>query len=118
MNYYAARQRHDKKWDWTRMNDGDVWAHPPCQDMCGHATKAEAEKHFYDYQISKLEEVEAEDRTLHLCDAPGCKTLTNKGLRGIHYFTTPSWLCVQHRFPNVFEILHPFAEGIEVWASW
>ena len=67
MNYDEARQTKDGIWHWTTMNDGLVRTCPPCIQMtdvpiedlghipvgvlgrCEHATKEEAERHFYDY---------------------------------------------------------------------
>jgi hypothetical protein len=55
---------------------------------------------------------------MHACDAPGCKTFTHMGLVGQHWFTDTTWLCALHNLPTVVEMMNPFKEGIEIWASW
>jgi hypothetical protein len=119
VNYYAARQRaHDKKWDWTCMNDGKIWRSGPCADHeDGHPTREEAEKHFYDDSISKLREITCPDREMRMCDAPGCDTVTQKGLVGTRYFSEPMWLCKLHRSKEVVPAIRPFRPGIEICSS-
>lgn len=120
MNYYEARKRaSDNRWDWTCMNDGKIWKTGPCAlHEDGHPTKIEAERHFYDHELSKLREVESAPRDMHQCDAPGCCTFAHKGYVGMKLFTETTWLCSLHLSRNVIPGIHPFSEGIEIWASW
>jgi hypothetical protein len=120
VNYYSARQRaHDKKWDWTCLNNKQIWKTGPCAEHeDGHATKVEAERHFYDHELKKLKEVTSGNREMHKCDAPGCGTFTHMGLVGQHWFTDTTWLCALHKVKDVVSMMHPFKEGIEIWASW
>lgn len=118
MNYYEARKRSDGKWDWTCMNDGRIWKTAPCADHeNGHATKAEAERHFYNYELCRLREVASMPKEMHQCDAPGCATYTHKGFVGMKLFTETTWLCKLHFSREVVPGIHPFSEGIIIWSS-
>lgn len=120
MNYYKARQRvHDKRWDWTCMNDGRIWKSPPCTEHeDGHPSEEEAERHFYAHELGRLRETSLGWDAQVRCEAPGCREWTERGLVGIRYFTTPIYLCRAHRSRKVVEALHPYVEGLEIWASW
>lgn len=78
MNYDQARQLKDGGWHWTTMNDGVVRTAEPCIKHIGdesdpawflmpynpddwercepHATREDAEKHFYEWCIESLAE--------------------------------------------------------------
>lgn len=49
MNYYDARQREsDKKWDYTKMNDGKVWPVGYCGESGGgHHDDADSARECY-----------------------------------------------------------------------
>lgn len=119
MNYYAARQRKDGRWDWTRLNDGVVSRSGPCAKHGeGHVTKEEAERHFYDSELAKLCETWSDGDVQYRCAVSGCGQWTQVGLASHGYFVTPTWLCDRHRDPDMIEKLHPFKPGLEIWASW
>jgi hypothetical protein len=115
MRYSAARQRQsDGKWDWTTQRGEAVYAVPPCGDGCpGHDTKEEAERHYYDYQLAKLKERSQDIKCR--CEAKDCDVWTNKTLDTDLYDAT--YLCDAHRNKEVFEQLHPFHPGREIWES-
>lgn len=119
MNYYAARQRKDGRWDWTTMNDGIIHRAGPCsRHEDGHPTKEEAERHFYDNELDSLKEVWSEGDVQYQCAIKGCGAWTQEGLCSHNLFITPIWLCDVHRDREEVETLHPFAPEIEIWASW
>jgi hypothetical protein len=120
VNYYSARKRgNDNRWDWTCMNDGRIWKSPPCTEHeDGHATEEEAQRHFYDHELSRLRETTTGDDVRVKCEYQPCDGLTSHGLVGIRYFTTPIYLCETHRNRSIVAKLYPFEEGIEIWASW
>lgn len=122
MNYYAARQRaSDQCWDWTRLTDKMISSSGPCAiDSCKHKSKEEAEKHFFDHELSNTQIVNCPEREFHQCDAPGCLTKTQKGVKTRIMLMTALWLCDLHLGvrKDVLEMLNPFKPGIEIWASW
>lgn len=115
MNYYEALQRQtDKRWDYTRRNDGQVHAigycagkydvirndaslpHPERYHDDGHATAEEACECYKQYVLDNLTNLEfglTED-TQHKCEAPGCGAWTQKVAMVDHH---PYNLCDDHR---------------------
>lgn len=138
MNYDEARQVVTGPdslggWRWTTMNDGVIRTAAPCRRYTGpvrtvaemmrepvkgtdfttcepHASKEEAERHFYDYS---LEQVEERDCSWTSCSAhcgnPANKTLGNLGM-ALYFQPTP--LCDQHRSREELIALYPFKTGI------
>lgn len=118
MNYYAARQRKDGRWDWTVMNDGVIRRCGPCSHhMDGHATKEEAERHFYDNELNNLRDVWSNSNAQMKCEVKSCGAWTQEGLVSTHLFLTPIWLCDVHRDAEEIELIHPFSPGTEIWSS-
>lgn len=73
MNYYSARQRRDGRWDWTSMNDGAIRRAGPCVNHYeGHATKGEAERHFYDSELDSLREARSKGDIQMKCEVKSC----------------------------------------------
>jgi hypothetical protein len=83
----------------------------------GHATRAEAERHFYNHEVTNLKEVKQEGADMHPCDAPGCNTFAYRGYVGRKLFKETIWLCGLHMSREVVPGIHPFKEGIEIWES-
>ena len=116
MNYHEARQTADKSgWDWTTMNDGQIWRSGACADHGpgGHATREQAERHFYDGELANLREIEWHE-TQHPCAV--CKAWTSKALET--RLSGPVDLCDEHRNAAGFEQASPFAPGRSIVASW
>lgn len=119
MNYYAARQRiGENRWDWTVEHDKVITRSGPCVlHGDGHATKEEAERHFYDWDLQTMAVyVENDPKIMHQCDAPGCKTPTDKGLATRHRWKV-QWFCDLHRIKEIFVTLNPFKPGIMITQS-
>jgi hypothetical protein len=115
MNCYEARQREvDGRWDWTVMNDGIIRRAGPCRDHeDGHSTKEEAERHYWDYELSRLKEHTTGGH--YPCEV--CGALTNKELSW-HHIGPTARLCDDHRSREQFERLNPFEPGLSVVSSW
>ena len=135
MNYDEARQLSEGGgWHWTTKNDGVVRTAQPCVTILRpfdplnpfaplrpgdvkrcepHATREEAERHYYDWSLGNL--AEAEFQSAEKCEA-GCGTWTNRALGNsglIGYFRSV-FLCDFHRRPDVVAELRPFEPGISV----
>lgn len=118
MYSYSARRRSNGRWDWTCLCDRRIWKTGPCADHeDGHATKIEAERHFYDHEVAHLIEVKSASMTMHPCDAPGCATFAHRGYVGQKLFKETTWLCNLHMVRDVMPGIHPFKEGIDLWES-
>lgn len=109
MNYYQARQRKDKRWDFTCRNDDQIWPVPPCSEHeDGHATADEADRHFYDYEAAHLRDYAIKD-ALHPCEHPDHKdgepVWTAKGLQSRHL--GEFLLCDEHRTPEGWQAVRP-----------
>lgn len=120
MNYYEARQRtSDGRWDWTGMNDSRIFKAGPCAGHDdGHATKEEAERHFYDWELDQLQELKGPSSTQHRCQSPGCQTFTDIALAigghiGVHF-----WLCKDHRTRGEVARIYPFTPGLTITSSY
>lgn len=119
MKYFRARQRLvDKRWDWTVDQDQVIAKAGPCVlHSDGHATREEAERHFYDWDLQTLLTfTEGNEKTKHECEAPGCKTLTDRGL-ATRFRWKVQWFCDLHRVKPIYEMLNPFEPGIEIQQS-
>lgn len=116
MRHYAARQRiSDKRWEWTVDVQDVIYAAEPCMEHPdGHATKVEAERHYYDWMIQNAIEVTT-SKTKELCQA-GCDEFTQKGFQ-LHPWTAPIWLCGKHCFRETLTVVRPFQAGMTVSAS-
>lgn len=136
MNYDEARQLKDGGWHWTTMNDGQVRTATPCIQHIGdesdplwymgeyrdedwkrcdpHATREEAERHFYDHSLSQLRDEESE--AAYRCETPNCGTWTNRALgnRQEWFYFRAIFLCDQHRTRAMVEQLHPFKAGVRI----
>lgn len=125
MNYHEARQTKDKSgWDWTTMNDGQIWRSGACADHGpgGHATREEAERHFYDGEAAKVGEVTY--TTASVCEvhpdvpAPWTPTAVES-----HMLGSPVYFCdeCRSRFSTheaIWRTHNPFTPGISITASW
>lgn len=153
MNYYAARQlgadsEAPGKWNWSRMNDHQIWTSAPCsypdfdwdaavagvnpmdlangvvkleptgRPRCDHDTEMEAILHVYEYEMGRLRE-----RTFtsaHRCRAPheGEAPWTDKALES-DVFMDIMFLCDEHRNPETYRELHPAPkQSFRVTSSW
>jgi len=137
MNYAQAREIPGEGWHWTSMRDHETRTAWPCHrrkadapaltfplppydadewERCEpHATKEEAERHFYD---ACLEEALAETHEIGWlgCQMPRCKAPTDKAL-GTHdlghvFGLVP--LCDEHRNRDGLIARHPFKPGIQL----
>ena len=129
MNYYQARQRETtKRWDWTCMNDGKVWAVPPCSDHeGGHATAEEAVLHFFAYEVEHLTEHElGTDDEQHRCEwvilggDKRCPNWTTKWLEA-RGWSGHQFLCDEHRVPSNWAFLNKLsgdASGYQIMSSY
>lgn len=104
MNYYEPLQRQtDKRWDYTRRNDGQIWAIGYCaggqEDPYhedGHETPEEACECYKNYLLDnqvKLDFGTTED-TQHRCEMEGCEEWTQKVAMVSHRTYN---LCDDHR---------------------
>lgn len=116
MNYAQARQREsDKRWDWTTMNDGRVWRSAPCTDHDdGHATAEEAERHFWESEVSDGWRVEQMAGTQRECAICGAWT---QDLVRLHDGYTSFVLCPDHQDRASIETVHPFSTGRQLMHS-
>ncbi len=129
MNYHQARERAEG-WAWTTMNDGRIWTSGGCATegaLHAHPTREEAERCFYDYELTKLVAVglrpqDDERRCAWVDQITGarCEGLTRDGLLSnmLALGSGPTWLCDEHRTPQNWGLLHPFKPGLEITASW
>lgn len=122
MNFYTARKTLvGDIWRWTCANGEQIWTSTPCTEECQHATREEAERHYYEYRMSKLRTFEFEH--WEECEHPECKvedghrTLTNKMLGEVGSILRGKMLCDQHRTEAVYRQLTPFVPGSEIWSS-
>jgi hypothetical protein len=135
MNYDEAREIPGKGWHWTTMNNGVVRTAQPCIRHVGdesdpfwymkpsnesawercepHATKEQAERHFYDWCLSTVTEIKLGEQQLR-CRAPGCEawTDTELGNRQLGRMFNGDPLCEAHRTREVLAQIRPFAPGM------
>lgn len=132
MNYAEAREVKGGGWHWTSMNDGNVRTAAPCitireregwqlgdpipeEDIkrCEpHATKEEAERHFYDWSLETLHE--SEWTSAQKCET-GCGAWSNKSLGNhFHGYFGDVFLCDFHRNADRVAELKPFRPDIQL----
>ena len=139
MNYDSARQvalTADALggWHWTTMNDGRVRPAAPCRRYIGppldhrlpfkpaeasdfetcepHATKEEAERHFYDYSLEQVEEESYS--SWQDCVVCGAATKTGLGTRSMALLFSGDALCDAHLSKEKLAELHPFQPGYQL----
>lgn len=145
VNYYEARQRSDGSgWAWTGMNDGEVrtepccWTWPegeprtvdeatgpnpkPLGEPHSHATREEAERCFYDYELRHLREGRIRDDEQRRCEFVGadgvrCGRWTSAFLEAKHLMHL-TFLCRAHRTPESVAAVHPFHPNIRISSSY
>lgn len=78
-----------------------------------HATREEAERHYYDASLASARELNASWTACAVpeCPNPTTKMLGNMGLER-HFNATP--LCDEHRTREQLAALYPFAPGMQV----
>lgn len=134
MNYDEAREIPGKGWHWTTMNNGVVRTAQPCiqipemsvedlmrKPLMGtnitrcepHATREEAERHYYDWCLSTVTEIKLSNQQLR-CRAEGCEawTGTELGNRQLECMFNGDPLCDEHRTRETLALIHPFAPGL------
>ena len=133
VNYDEERQTKGGHWHWTTMNDGVVRTCPPCiqvaevpiKDLgrvpvevlsrCSHATKEEAERHFYDDCLGRVTERGSEHwMDCGVCGAPTKRMLGNMDLSSL-FHSEP--FCDEHLSEDSLKQLHPFETGIYLMHS-
>lgn len=115
MNYYDARQRQDnKRWDYTRMNDGHISPVGYCGDADhAHDTAEAARECFARYLLDGWrEENYGNWAGCAVCDVPTKKGLTTRPPLGHGY---P--LCDEHRTLEQLKQLAPTDAG-QITASY
>jgi hypothetical protein len=114
MNYAQSRQRKDDGvWHWTVRYDDKIYVHVPCTSECNHETQEEADKHFYEWSLSKVEEIRLQNMQLK-CSVCEAFTDTELGNRGFWMYFSPTPLCDKHRNQDELRKLHPFESPIEI----
>jgi hypothetical protein len=99
VNYYDARKRQsDGRWDFTCMNDGEIWPVGYCAQEGGghHETEAEARECYRDYLLDNELRFRnpADPATLRKCEVAGCGVFTG----GSAELSLRTWvLCDAHR---------------------
>jgi hypothetical protein len=137
MNYDQARELQEGGWHWTTMNDGVVRTAWPCLRYVGpnisnadfmespakpedfercepHASKEEAERHYYDASLAEVRERAFADWSgCRVCDAPTKKTLENSGMAKA-FSLNMDFLCDEHRTREQLAALHPFKADLSL----
>lgn len=134
MNYDEAREIPGKGWHWTTMNNGVVRIAQPCITILKpfdpgsldfslrpsdivrcppHATREEAERHYYDWCLSTVTEIKLGEQQLR-CRAPSCEAWTDTllGNRQLERMFNGDPLCDEHRTRETLAAIHPFAPGL------
>lgn len=135
MNYDGARELKDGGFKWSRENGGEVFTIAPCRWHTGdesdplwylrpyraedwaecepHATREEAERHFYDYSLGQVKEqaVSWTSCSVSGCPAPASRALGTQGL-SLYFSLTP--LCDQHLSADTLVALYPFEPGLQL----
>lgn len=110
MNYAAARQRQSNgRWDWTVRNDDRIWRVAPCDDHeDGHATREEAERHHWEYEMARPIRVFQDPDEQRKCEV--CSAWTHDRVK-----QEGDWhqivLCSEHQTREAIEQLRPFSPG-------
>lgn len=107
MNYAEARQRQtDGLWDWTVRNDGSIWPAASCASKCGHATREEAERHYWEWKHDPATYyIGAYVDSQHNCLV--CGNWTQSFVRLRDGYTT-FVLCPSHQDRASVDQVHPF----------
>jgi len=89
------------------LKASDITRCPP------HATKEEAERHYYDWCLSTVVEIKLSDQQLR-CRAEGCEawTDTELGNRQLDRMFNGDPLCDVHRNRETLALIHPFTSGL------
>ena len=148
MNYDEAREIPGKGWRWTTMNNGIVRTAEPCIRHVGdesdpmwylkpsteadwercepHATREEAEQHFYDWCLSTVTEIRLSGQMLRCVarlyrwdgqlaeDCCGSWTDTELGNRQLERMFNGDPLCDAHRDQETLALIRPFSPGLKV----
>ena len=136
MNYDEAREIEGNGWHWTTMNDGRIRTAAPCVRYTGdpdlplgrptkdedfercepHATKEEAERHFYDYSVENARERQT-DRWMDcaVCDGPTKRLFGTAGMGLLFSGGVP--FCDEHFSKDALRELLPFTAGIRLMHS-
>lgn len=111
MNYAQARQREsDGRWDYTVRNDDRIWRTGYCADHeDGHATKEEAEKHFYDYELDQPFRIYEDINQQAKCVV--CGEWTQNRVMLYDGYTTYI-LCKDHQTKEDLMKVRPFTPGM------
>ena len=140
MNYDEARELRDNEsgetrgWHWTTQRDRTIRPAWPCHRYTGdakpedllrgkadpadfetcepHATREEAERHYYDACLEAVDELTFTDWSgCQVCDEPTKKGLGSKLLSRL--FASPTPLCDAHRTREQLAELRPFKPGLQ-----
>lgn len=116
VNYYAARKRKtDGRWDWSRMNDGQIVAAGPCVDHDdGHDTKEGAELHYWEWTTAGFTVHQAAGQQ-RPCEK--CETWTSQFIE-LADGGNLAFLCPEHTNVEAVRELVPFEAGIQIASSW
>jgi hypothetical protein len=115
MRIEMARKCTNGFYHWTASWGDRIVAYPPCTSECEHKTAEEAERHHYDVELSGLTTHTTD--AWYTCEHEGCPHLTNMVLGPPGGMGASSYLCPEHHNKDVFQILHPFVPGRQIWAS-
>ena len=114
MNYDEARPLADGAgWHWTTMNDGVVRAAASCVGEEAHSTREKAERHFYEYSLSLVQDGQIDWTG---CEVEGCDTPTKTtlGNAGMYLFFQRTALCEAHDSREFLQQVYPFATGLQM----
>jgi hypothetical protein len=114
MNYDQARELTTGGWHWTTRNDDVIRTAWPCLDCPPHATRDEAERHFYEACLESVTEQEL--AVPHSCTVPDCQqpAMSFLGNRGLSRIFAGTALCPAHLNRATLRELHPFEPGLSV----
>jgi hypothetical protein len=117
LNYDQARELETGGWHWTTRNDDVIRTAWPCLDCPPHATREEAERHFYEACLESV--IERSIMEWRGCVAPGCKrpAWTTLGNPQTSRYFRPVPLCTKHCNRDTLRSLRSFEPGIMLWHS-
>lgn len=114
MKYSRARQV-EGGWLWTDERDGKIYRGVSCMNCPPHETREEAERHFYDFCLSRLEECQVNvSNPCIICKAPTQTILGNPNLG--EYFNFAA-VCQDHDAPDTMARLYPFHPNLTLTHS-
>jgi hypothetical protein len=114
VNYDQALELETGGWHWTTFNDDVIRTAWPCLDCPPHATREEAERHFYEACLESVVErstLESWRCAVSDCERPSWKTLGNPQMSRCF---RPVPLCTEHCNRATLRELHPFEPGLSV----